>query len=238
MENQENQIFYTLCPKCGKMIRAGLKYCPHCGDCFTPEPPKKRVCPNCGKIAPAGERFCSDCGTAYEEQAAAPAQASPAPASSPAAPAAPAPARPKPAQTLESDGKTDQDSFFNKYATKWTKRWATFLPVLGIISAIASLIMAILWAVDGEDEVVIALGFVDVVVLGGLSIAMLIKKRAVLFISFLVYNLIASVLAFISMDFSNILWLVASIWITYKMVKIERAYKAYLMTGALPKYLI
>lgn len=56
---------YTLCPKCGKMIKAGLKFCPHCGDRFVPEDKVDMVCPKCGKIAPEGEKFCSECGTLY-----------------------------------------------------------------------------------------------------------------------------------------------------------------------------
>ncbi len=62
-----DQQFYTLCPKCGKKIRQGAKFCPQCAESFMEQEPPKRVCPNCGRVA-AGEKFCSECGTAMRVQ--------------------------------------------------------------------------------------------------------------------------------------------------------------------------
>ena len=61
MEN--GQVLHTLCPKCGEKIRAGVKFCVHCGVRFGG--PVIMICPECGKEAPKGEKFCAECGSAY-----------------------------------------------------------------------------------------------------------------------------------------------------------------------------
>lgn len=74
------------CPKCGKIVDEGTKFCPDCGEkiassvgtvkcskCgkdvpvsakFCPDcgAPMKCSCPKCGKDVPAGAKFCPDCG--------------------------------------------------------------------------------------------------------------------------------------------------------------------------------
>jgi hypothetical protein len=76
---------------------------------------------------------------------------------------------------------------------------------------------------------------IDVVCVGGLSIAMMRSRGWLPYIFFACYNGAASILAFIDRDFSNLLWLVVSIYLAVKMYKIEKAYGEYLRTGTEPK---
>jgi membrane protease subunit (stomatin/prohibitin family) len=48
------------CPKCNAAIAPGTKFCPNCGAKFSDEATMK--CPSCGKDIPAGSKFCPDCG--------------------------------------------------------------------------------------------------------------------------------------------------------------------------------
>ncbi len=222
--------FYTLCPKCGKMIKAGLKFCPHCGDRFVPEEKAKMVCPRCGKIAPEGEKFCSECGTPYAPEQMAPTPA-PADRAQPVVQmpnktniAAPAAVRPT---------GTSQEAFFKKYAKRSTQGWAKWMPIVGFFSAALYLILSLVLFVN-EEPTSGAFMLIDVVAVGGLSYAMHTRKQAWPFLAFAGYNIVASILAFISLDFSNLVWLVFSIYTAVKMWKVEKAYQAYLQTGSLP----
>jgi RNA polymerase subunit RPABC4/transcription elongation factor Spt4 len=218
---------YTLCPKCGKMIKAGLKFCPHCGDRFVPEEKVDMVCPKCGKIAPEGEKFCSECGTLYAAK-----QAAPTPQETPVEDVR--------VQTNivapVSSADTSQEAFFKRYTKKSTQGWVRWLPIIGFISAAIYVILAI--AMFATNTISGAFMLVDVVAVGGLSYLMYTRKQAWPFIAFAGYNVVASILAFISMDFSNLFWLVFSIYTAVKMWKVEKAYQAYLHTGSLPKELI
>lgn len=228
-----NQVFYTLCPMCGQMICAGVKFCPHCGQKFVKEEPAVMACPSCGKVAPKGEKFCSDCGHAYVAKGAAsetvPQSTYTAPKTSPTIAARP--------QRTPMAGGMSQEAFFDKYAGRYTKGWAKWLPIIGIISAAIYLVLMIVMFVNGNMITGVFMIF-DVLCVGGLSIAMMQSKKAVFFIAFAVYNGIASVLAFIDMDFSNLLWLAASIYLAIKVYKAEKAYNMYIQTGAEPRDLI
>ena len=54
----------VVCPKCGKQLPVGIKFCTGCG---TPlagaAAPDERVCPNCGKTLSPTSKFCTGCGT-------------------------------------------------------------------------------------------------------------------------------------------------------------------------------
>lgn len=220
--------FYTLCPKCGKMIKAGLKFCPHCGDRFVPEEKVNMVCPGCGKIALEGEKFCSECGTPYAAKQTAPVSAPTRQAPVIDETNIAAPARPV---------GTTQEAFFKQYATKRTQSIAKWLPIIGFFSSAIYLILSIVMFAT-EEPVAGAFLLFDVVAVGGLSYAMYTRKQAWPFLAFAGYNVVASILAFISMDFSNLVWLFFSIYLAVKMWKVEKAYQAYLQTGSLPKELI
>ncbi len=224
----DNQVIYTLCPMCGKKIKAGVKFCPQCSEPFIEQAPPKRVCPNCGRAA-TGEKFCSECGTAMQ-----------APGNETKTKQPPLQDQPTPKDTaqerppiVELSDKMGQGEFFERYAKKLTKNWVKFLPWLGFFSvAVYFTLMIIMFA--GGNGIGGAFMIFDVLCIGSLSYMMHTKKQAAYFIAFAVYNGIASVLAFIDMDFSNMLWLVASIYAAVKMWKIEQAYRTYLATGALP----
>jgi predicted membrane-bound mannosyltransferase len=134
-------------------------------------------------------------------------------------------------------GRESQEAFFAKYARNSTKGWAKWLPIVGMISAAIYLVLMIVMFVNEEIITGVFMIF-DVVCVGGLSYVMRTRKQAAPFIAFAIYNGVASVLAFISMDFSNILWLVASIYLAVKMWKIEKAYQEYVQTGKTPAELI
>lgn len=74
----------TTCPKCGKPIRPGAKFCGNCGNTITDAPPAAAVppptpavqtggqpgmdaCPHCGKPMRKGARFCSHCGKTIDQ---------------------------------------------------------------------------------------------------------------------------------------------------------------------------
>lgn len=240
----DNQQFYTLCPKCGKLIRAGVKFCPHCAERFVAEEKLQMVCPKCGKVAPEGEKFCSECGTAYAPKQAiakkeqAPRATAPAPAvreTYVAPKTAPASAPVEPGTQMQ--GRENQEAFFAKYARNSTKGWAKWLPIFGMISAVAYLVLMIVMFVN-EEVLTGVLMILDVLCIGGLSCVMHKKKEAWPFIAFAVYNGIASALAFLDMDFSNLLWLVVSIYLAVQMWKVEKAYNEYVQTGKPPEGLI
>jgi predicted membrane-bound mannosyltransferase len=105
---------------------------------------------------------------------------------------------------------------------------------VGFISTVIYLIVAIVMLADLYTVAGVFM-LVDVFAVGGLSVAMYMKKQAWPFIAFAAYNVIASILAFISYDFSNLLWLVVSIYVAVKMWKVDQAYQAYLQTGRLPE---
>lgn len=48
------------CPSCGKMIKAGVKFCPECGK------PTGKSCPKCGAAVSENARFCPECGTSLK----------------------------------------------------------------------------------------------------------------------------------------------------------------------------
>ncbi len=222
-----DQQFYTLCPKCGKKIKAGVKFCPQCAEPFIEQEPPKRMCPNCGRVA-AGEKFCSQCGTAMQAQGSAAKTEEPT-RRDPATPKGSAQEPP----IVEFADKMGQGEFFERYAKKLTKNWVKFLPWLGFFSvAVYFVLMIVMFA--GGNGISGAFMIFDVLCIGGLSYMMHTKKKAVYFIAFAIYNGVASVLAFIDMDFSNMLWLVMSIYAAVKMWKVEQAYRTYLATDTLP----
>jgi len=46
----------TLCPSCGKPVRAGAKFCDSCGA------PTQVLCASCGATLRPGAKFCDECG--------------------------------------------------------------------------------------------------------------------------------------------------------------------------------
>ena len=48
----------VMCPKCGKMLEDGIRFCDNCGA----QMPETVVCPNCGERTAAGFAFCQKCG--------------------------------------------------------------------------------------------------------------------------------------------------------------------------------
>jgi GT2 family glycosyltransferase len=55
-------------PACGKPLRDGTKFCPHCGQSVTlvaqpPVTPAERRCPKCGRVVPTDKKFCTFDGT-------------------------------------------------------------------------------------------------------------------------------------------------------------------------------
>ena len=51
------------CPKCGKPVTAGSKFCMSCGARLGETQSTKRLCKNCGAELGAGNKFCMKCGT-------------------------------------------------------------------------------------------------------------------------------------------------------------------------------
>ena len=253
-----DQVFYTLCPKCGGKIRAGVSKCPGCGEVFMKDEKKapsvvepvgvlcptcgkqvrsgakfcpfcaakmardvvKQICPRCGQVAPEGEKFCSECGVAYAPRT---------------VEEIPKPARVQEVVASAATGqKLSQADFFDKHANKATKGWVKWMPRVGIASAVLYLVLMCLMFAWG-DTISGAFMIIDVVCVGGLSIAMMRSRGWLPYICFACYNGAASILAFIDRDFSNLLWLAVSIYLAVKMYKIEKAYGEYLRTGTEPK---
>ena len=53
-----------VCPNCGKILSAKMKFCTSCGTNLTaPVTPAEPICPNCGKTASPSAMFCTGCGT-------------------------------------------------------------------------------------------------------------------------------------------------------------------------------
>ncbi len=83
-EKRETGVFamenLVSCPKCGKQVRAGAKFCTGCGFRFEEKAQTEAVvvCPACGKQLRPGARFCTACGRKFTEDKpqAAPAAAS------------------------------------------------------------------------------------------------------------------------------------------------------------------
>lgn len=79
-QNQNSNIEYITCDKCGSKMPLGKKFCQNCGDEFIVCPackkdnpsqtkfcifcgsPMKLVCKKCGAEYPAGAKFCGECG--------------------------------------------------------------------------------------------------------------------------------------------------------------------------------
>lgn len=54
-----------VCPRCGRMMPAGARFCASCGMTIAPRSIAARgevICANCGAKCRAGEKFCGDCG--------------------------------------------------------------------------------------------------------------------------------------------------------------------------------
>lgn len=67
------------CPKCGKELKAGAKFCGGCGtkiDAVAASADNAVKCPKCGAPLKPGKKFCGACGTKIEEAAPAPAASS------------------------------------------------------------------------------------------------------------------------------------------------------------------
>lgn len=61
-ENTESPSVSKLCPKCGKPLISGAKFCMECGEKISEIPDGMVLCPNCKNIVVAG-KFCLECGT-------------------------------------------------------------------------------------------------------------------------------------------------------------------------------
>ena len=58
------------CPKCGKEVEEGVKFCSSCGipiESIKEVEIEKRFCPKCGTELREEENFCSSCGTRVGE---------------------------------------------------------------------------------------------------------------------------------------------------------------------------
>lgn len=52
------------CPKCGKIVKPGAKFCPFCGNKLSQ---KEFInCPYCGEKISAKSKFCSNCGASID----------------------------------------------------------------------------------------------------------------------------------------------------------------------------
>ena len=65
---QHNSNSCARCPRCGKQVTIGSKFCTFCGGAIEYEPIEKRklqerLCPICGKKLQPDLRFCTECGT-------------------------------------------------------------------------------------------------------------------------------------------------------------------------------
>lgn len=52
----------TVCTKCNSEIKAGLKFCPECGNKMTPS---TKICPDCKAEVKATAKFCPECGAKF-----------------------------------------------------------------------------------------------------------------------------------------------------------------------------
>ena len=61
----------VVCPKCGKELADGTRFCIKCGTKIESQPVSEEMikCPKCEKLAAKGTRFCVVCGTALTEEA-------------------------------------------------------------------------------------------------------------------------------------------------------------------------
>lgn len=62
---QSSQSGQVPCPHCDKPLRAGAKFCSHCGQTVTAPPPHSTstTCPSCRRPLRPGSKFCSGCGS-------------------------------------------------------------------------------------------------------------------------------------------------------------------------------
>ncbi len=51
-----------ICPRCGKTVDHGFKFCMYCGEKLG-SAPAQQLCRNCGKPIQPGNKFCVTCGT-------------------------------------------------------------------------------------------------------------------------------------------------------------------------------
>ena len=58
----------VLCPNCNQKVRAGAKFCEHCGQPLPQEPEgeQAKYCANCGTELAAQAKFCPECGAPVE----------------------------------------------------------------------------------------------------------------------------------------------------------------------------
>ena len=64
------------CPSCGKIVPAGVKFCPNCGGKIeqpaaaeqpaAEQPAAQNACARCGQPLEEGAAFCTSCGTKVE----------------------------------------------------------------------------------------------------------------------------------------------------------------------------
>lgn len=69
IEERMKEPVDNICPKCGKVMESGAKFCSECGFRLTDEVhveaivPMEPTCKSCGNILKQGSRFCGKCGT-------------------------------------------------------------------------------------------------------------------------------------------------------------------------------
>jgi RNA polymerase subunit RPABC4/transcription elongation factor Spt4 len=52
-----------LCPKCGRLVPVGSRFCPYCGAPQPGAPPLGNPCPECQRPTVPGAPFCPYCAT-------------------------------------------------------------------------------------------------------------------------------------------------------------------------------
>ena len=230
-----NETYYTLCPKCGKLITVGLKFCPHCAEKFVQEGSQKLVCPQCGKEAPKGEKFCSNCGVAYqvkEEKASAVHQGATAPQKE-------APPQGTPRMDATLDGKMTRLEFYNAHASVVTKRLAMIMPIMCFLSCALMVIVAIIFAAGGLLGPLF-LSLLFAAAMGTIAYFMLKRKSVILYAAetAILTTIFISTIMTTGFDASLILTaacVILGVYACYRLWKVEKAYEAYLRTGAVPE---
>ena len=229
-----NETYYTLCPKCGKLIAAGLKFCPHCAEKFVQEGSQKLVCPQCGKEAPKGEKFCSNCGVAYQvkrEKASAAHQG--------AAKETPSQGALRVDPAVLDVGMT-KEMFRNRYASDFLNGALKWFPILLLVTAVIALIFGIIGlAVFGALPQLFLL-CVLCVIEGVFAYFLYAKKHKHLYLSIAIVSSLnfivgIAVFGFAPSDVKTVIYIAFYTWSFVKLDRLDKAYEVYLRTGVTPE---